>query len=271
MPQYRLTLLDKEGKQHVRVLTATDHEAAARAAIGGTGWKCISCDLDTGDPALHANSTQSAAGSQRRVVHKYLERSKRHPVMDFFDFRIMISPVLVRAIFVLCTVALASLMLYSPVLYMQEYSRLNVAREQRIDAIKQERQRADDALAKLPALEAAVLQARTERDKYVNEPNHRMVFREAEAKFRQAEALVTRLLQPMHVRNAEELKEYRANCDTELAAVSPTQLPSFIPMATSIGGGLLIWIGLRLALELYCILFAIHERLSEIRDQRVRG
>ena len=277
MAQFRVVLIDKEGRQHVRSLAANDSEAAARTAVGITGWQCISCDPETErtTPTPHKNQTadgtipRPVAGGSRVASRIYLERTQRHPIFEFFDFRIMISPYLLRGLFVLATFVLVVGVAISPRAYIAEYAAVNEARERKINGLHANKKEAEDILARVPPLEKAIAEANAEREQHVNEPNRKIALREADVKLENAKRVLLATLAPARVRTVEELKGSISSFDKELAAVPPLQFPSVLPLATQIGAMVLAWITLRLALELYCVLFAIHERLTEIRDRRV--
>lgn len=191
--------------------------------------------------------------------------------MDFFDFKLLISSYLVRAAFVLATCGLALILIFAPLSYIGEYAAANDVRAKRIQAIATEKRNAEEVLTKLPPLETAVENAIRERDKFANQPNFKMAYRDADIVVAKAKGEIEKLLRPFLVKDRTELEKAIIGFDRDLAAVPPTKIPSPIPVLSAVGGAVLAWVLLRLALELYCVLFAIHERLTEIRDLRVRG
>jgi hypothetical protein len=278
VPQYLLTLVDKQGKQHIRNVTANDGAAAARTAEALTGWKCVSSQSVEEEPAKESQAKAPSGvpapdvrpAAPKQLTRSYLMRTKRHPVTEFFDFRVMVSPFLVRAVFVLATAGLALLIMFSPMSYISEYNRLNAQRQQEIAKLQSEAKMGEELLSRLAPFENSVAEWTAERDKHAAEPDHRIAQREAEEKLTNLNRSIAALLRPMNVKTGEELRTYLASVDRQLQSMPPPQFPSVWPEAVRIGSAILIWIALRLALELYCVLFAIHERLSEIRDQRPR-
>lgn len=263
MPDYRAEGIDANGQPAVRVFTATsDAEAAEHARALGIQprrLKRLPSPIANPTPRL---GPEDLATHRSRPVHS---RSAT-PVRDFLHFKLLVTPVWLRFLFYLVTLACLIMAVLVPISYINDYRAALTPQNRVGEQIEQVRAfiRWDEAN------QAAIQNAEAEVNRFRDRQGFTIALNEAQAKLdaltdeRQRRANEAAIIDPD--RAQQRLDELRAQ-STNRRAPGPSPIPYLLEFLLIP----VIWLAARIFLEFIAVLFSIHDRLIEIESQQRRS
>ena len=252
MPNFKVTYVSEHGGEQDQVVTAsTTSDAAAVVALGGHRVLRV----DDASPY-----TVGSTGGAGHVPHSLARRSGGNMARNFWAFRLMLTPDLIRIQFVIGTVVLALVLVAIPVMHLVE--RNNVAsgatpHTQRVEQIQRVRAEIAGAEAELDRVTAEIVKKSTEAP---GSPQ----LRDLEAKKADIERRMRSSYASVNVRNAADLQRELAEA-TSWRDMSLASMPSVTRTVLTMLFMPILWIAYRIACEWLIIFFSIHERLVELR------
>jgi hypothetical protein len=268
MAKYKVSMIDKQAATHVRIVEAVSPEAAAKTAMEITGWTCTATELvsRTESPAAPPSAPPVASRLRSETRSKRADMWQSDRVIDFFTFRTLISPLVVRAAFVVVTVGCALAVLGAPLIYYSEFSSANESRVRQIASLKKRIAEIDDAIRAVTPLVQEEKEREAERDKFKQKPNFQIALNEAEERLAQTRAAIRAKLVRFNVTSLPMLEASANDVAAQLRAVGPVAIPSPLSAISTALGAVVIWLMVRLALELAYALVFIHEQLRQISE-----
>lgn len=249
MPDFRVLYQRLDGQKATRVVTAgTAQEAAGRAAKEGL--KVLRVErIDVKVQAAHRSS------------HRSYSVGMGQGWPDFWQFKFMVTPVLVRWNFILATILCGGYFCILPFQYMSERSEAM----QRLAPCKARIAKYQNYLDEAATIEAQVARAEREADQYRNKPNNKIVFQDASDKVRELRAKLSKLNDEASVDGSADVRQRIAREEERMASLQ-AELPELTPFIIQMLTMPFVWLGIRVAFELFTVMFSVHDRLVEIAD-----
>lgn len=258
MPEFRVAYLTESGTEATRIVAAkTANDAAAVVALSGQRVLRIDQAEAVSERAV------DAVGDNRGERPVALGRSPRRGSSlgaDFWAFRLMLTPELLRIQFAIGTVILAMAFVAIPVYHIAQSSQTATRLapyEEKLEEIKRVRIDAATAEFMLAALEA-------EYATLVKDAAGTQRLQEFAARREALKARIASAYASLGVRGADGLLALESQVKSSRSYASSLQpsLTQTILMMVSVP---ILWIGYRIVCEWFIIIFSIYERLGELR------
>lgn len=181
----------------------------------------------------------------------------------FWSFRLMLTPSIIRWVFVICSVCLVGYMVVYPIYFLQQRGTVGAAEVAEV-------RRLEAALPRIRSLREQWERDRSEVDRLGSQEGYREAAAEARAKATKSEGALNGALRDAGI--ARGMGEDEAVADARQALqIARQSAPSARDLALNLASGVVLWIVLRLLCECSIIFFRIHEQLVAISDRVTPG